>query len=44
MQILQAMGEHLLILLLEDVVADLYDEVGPDTKDVPVERGMVNLA
>jgi hypothetical protein len=38
---LQPVTEHRTIGLLEDVARHLHDEVLPDTKDVPVECGVV---
>ena len=44
MQFLQPVPKHRAVLFLEDVGANLNHEIRPDTEDVSVERGVVNLA
>jgi hypothetical protein len=44
LKILQAMTQHRAVDLLEDVVPDLDDEVGPNPDYVTVEGGMVQFA
>lgn len=41
---LEAVHEHRAIHLAEDVVADVHDQVGADTHDVAIERGVVQTA
>lgn len=44
MKILETVSQHRTVDLIEDVVADLHDEVRPDAKNVPVERRVMELA
>ena len=43
-QILQSMTEHRPILLFKDIAMNLDHEVGPNTEDVSIKCGVMNLA
>jgi hypothetical protein len=41
---LKGMTKRRAVVLLENIFADLHDEVGPDTEDISVERPVVDRA
>jgi hypothetical protein len=44
MHTLQPVEQHWTVFLLQDVTANLNDIIWPDTKELPVEGGMVQFA
>ena len=43
-KLLEAMAQHRAVDLVEDVTSDLDNQIRADADDIPVERGVVELA